>query len=86
MEAGRWWLAGTVVATSLIAVVYVWRFVEAAYLSPPPADAQTRIEAPWGLLVPSWVLVVACFWFGLDTSFSAEGARRAAQFLLGGGP
>ncbi len=38
LEAGRWWLAALVVVTSLIAVAYVWRFVEAAYLSPPSAQ------------------------------------------------
>ena len=32
LEHGYWWLAAIVVASSLIAVAYVWRFVEAAYL------------------------------------------------------
>jgi len=86
LEAGRWWLAGTVVATSLIAVVYVWRFVEAAYLSAPPEGATRKGEAPWTMLVPALVLAAACVWFGLDTSFSVDGARRAAQLLIGGAP
>jgi multicomponent Na+:H+ antiporter subunit D len=86
LEAGHWWLAGLVVLTSLIAVAYVWRFVEAAYLSEPPAGAARAGEAPWSMLVVSWALVAACIWFGFDTSFTVEGARRAALLMLGGAP
>jgi multicomponent Na+:H+ antiporter subunit D len=86
LEAGHWWLAGLVVLTSLIAVAYVWRFVEAAYLSEPPAGQASAGEAPWSMLVVSWALVAACIWFGFDTSFTVEGARRAALLMLGGAP
>ncbi len=84
IEAGHWWLAGLVVLTSLIAVVYVWRFVEAAYLSEPAAGAAPAREAPVSMLVLAWVMVAACIWFGFDTSFTVEGARRAALLMLGG--
>jgi len=86
IEAGRWWLAAFIVATSLIAVAYVWRFVEAAYLAPAGAGTPERGEAPRPMLVTAWILVGACIWFGFDTSFSAEGARRAATLMLGGAP
>jgi len=86
LEAGHWWLAGLVVVTSLIAVAYVWRFVEAAYLSEAPADRAGAGEAPRPMLAVSWVLVAACVWFGFDTSFTVEGARRAALLMLGGAP
>ena len=86
LEAGHWWLAGLVVLTSLIAVAYVWRFVEAAYLSAPAPGAARIAEAPLPMLAVSWVLVAACIWFGFDTSFTVEGARRAAALMLGGAP
>jgi len=86
LEAGHWWLAGLVVLTSLIAVAYVWRFVEAAYLSEPPAGKASAGEAPWSMLVVSWALVAACIWFGFDTSFTVGGAQRAALLMLGGAP
>jgi multicomponent Na+:H+ antiporter subunit D len=86
LEAGRWWLAALVVATSLIAVAYVWRFVEAAYLSAPSTATPAAGDAPRSLLVPAWVLVAACIWFGFDTSFTVEYARRAATLLVGAGP
>jgi len=83
IDAGQWWLAAVVVATSLIAVVYVWRFVEVAYLSEPEAGAEPG-EPPLIMLVPAWLLVAACVWFGLDTSYTVEGAQRAADLMLGG--
>jgi len=86
LEAGHGWLAAYVVLTSLIAVAYVWRFVEAAYLSAPAAGAARVAEAPLPMLATAWLLVGACVWFGFDTSFTVEGARRAAQLLLGGAP
>jgi multicomponent Na+:H+ antiporter subunit D len=86
IEAGMWWLAGLIVVSSLIAVVYVWRFVEAAYLSEAAAGQAGAGEAPLTMLTASWVLVAACIWFGFDTSFTVEGARRAAMLMLGGAP
>ncbi|MEO8740216.1 MAG: monovalent cation/H+ antiporter subunit D family protein [Casimicrobiaceae bacterium] len=86
MERGYWWLAGLIVASSLIAVAYVWRFVEAAYFRPPGPDAPRRGEAPLSMLVPAWLLVAACIYFGIDTSFNIGFARGAAELLLNGTP
>jgi hypothetical protein len=36
------------------------------------------------MLVPAWIMVAGCVYFGLDTSFSLGGAYAAAQALLGG--
>ncbi len=86
LELGLWWLALAVLAASLIAVMYVWKVVEAAWFRPlPPQHAGAR-EAPLGLLVPVWVLVAANVWFGVDTRFSAGLAARAAELVLGGTP
>jgi multicomponent Na+:H+ antiporter subunit D len=84
IDAGHWWLAAVIVGTSLIAVAYVWRFVEAAYLQPPGAASVKAGEAPVTMLVCAWVLVAACIYLGFDTSFSVGGASRATALLLGG--
>jgi multicomponent Na+:H+ antiporter subunit D len=86
LQAGQVWMAATIVLTSLIAVAYVWRFVEAAYLSEPEPGAAPAGEAPLAMLALSWILVLSCLWFGLDTSYSVDGAQRAAQYMLGGRP
>jgi multicomponent Na+:H+ antiporter subunit D len=86
LEQGWWWLAATLLLTSLIAVAYVWRIVEAAWFRELPERNAGVREAPLTLLIPVWVLVAANFWFGLDTRFSAGIAARAAEALIGGSP
>ena len=83
ISQGDWWLAGAILASSLLAVVYVGRVVEAIYLQ-PPVDDRPGGEAPLGMLLPSAGLVVATFYFGLDSRWSAGLARSAAEILLGG--
>jgi len=83
LEKGQWWLAMAIVASSLLAVAYVWRFVEVAYFREPRADLATRREAPLALLVPAWILVGATVYFGLETSVSVGSAANAAAMLLG---
>ncbi len=84
LERGYWWLAALIVITSLIAVAYVWRFVEAAYLQAPSAAAPRRGEMPLSMLVPAWLLAAACIYFGLETSFNIGYARDAVVRLFPG--
>lgn len=83
LEKGQWWLVLAIVASSLLAVVYVWRFVEVAYFREPRADLTARREAPLSLLAPAWLLVGATIYFGLETSVSVDSAARAAAMLFG---
>ncbi len=85
LEHGYWWLVAVIVASSLIAVAYVWRFVEAAYLQAPGPEAPRHGEMPLTMLVPAWLLVAGCIYFGLETSFNVGSAQSAAQFVLQGG-
>lgn len=84
LEQGMWLLVAAVLASSLLAVAYVWRVVEIAYFR-GPAPAAVR-EAPWSLLVPTWALVLANFWLGVDTRATVGLATQAAQALLGATP
>jgi multicomponent Na+:H+ antiporter subunit D len=82
---GDWWpwwpVAGLVLVTSLMAVVYIWRVVEVAYFQDSPDEAIT--EAPLALLIPTWVLILANFYFGIDGTFTSELAGNAARALIG---
>jgi len=82
VEAGLWVVAALVLVGSLMAVVYIWRVVEAAYFNEFAGDFEVR-EAPVSLLIPIWVLVVANIYFGLDATLTAGIATRAAEVLLG---
>jgi multicomponent Na+:H+ antiporter subunit D len=81
MEAGQFWIVGAILLSSLLAVVYVWRFVEVAYFKPAP-EGSVRQEAPLSMLIPAWLLVIGTIWFGLDTSFTVGTATEAALQLV----
>jgi multicomponent Na+:H+ antiporter subunit D len=83
LEHEMWGLAALILLSSLLAVIYVWRLVEVAYFRSAPADAPAG-EAPLAMLLPTWLLVLANIWFGIDTRLSAGTALEAAARLLGG--
>ncbi len=84
LEKGQWWLVFLVVGSSLLAVMYVWRFVEAAYFRECRSDVPAGRVVPWSMAVPAAVLVAATVYFGLDTRFTVGSASAAALGLLGG--
>jgi multicomponent Na+:H+ antiporter subunit D len=83
LEAGWWPIAVLVLVGSLLAVIYVWRVVETVYMQPRSAGATEVKEAPWHMLLPIWVLVVANVWFGIDTDLTVGTASGIAAELLG---
>ena len=85
LERGWWPVAALIVASSLLAAVYVGRVIEVAYFRPAPARP-TPAEAPLSMLAPTWILTGACVYFGLDTSLTVGVASRAATVLLGPAP
>jgi multicomponent Na+:H+ antiporter subunit D len=84
VESMPWWIALLPVASSLLAVAYVWRFVEIAYFREPTDEVRALREAPLAMLVPAWVLVVAVVWFGVDSAWPVAAATHAAEALFGG--
>jgi multicomponent Na+:H+ antiporter subunit D len=85
LERGWWPVAVIVLAGSVLALVYVWRLVEVAYLE-RPADASVPVrEAPLSMLLPIWLLVFANLYFGIDTGLSVGSASQAAAVLMGNG-
>jgi multicomponent Na+:H+ antiporter subunit D len=85
IEAG-WWPAVLVLASSLLAAVYVWRVIEAAYLQPAPSHQPTVTEAPLSLLLPTVALAALSLYFGIDSELTVDVARQAATLLLDAAP
>ncbi|MDX1625839.1 MAG: monovalent cation/H+ antiporter subunit D family protein [Wenzhouxiangellaceae bacterium] len=83
---GNWVAVAVVLVGSLLALVYIGRVVEQAYLREAPADRGRVPEVGWTMLVPLWVLVVANFWFGIDTTWTLDVATRGAEMLIEGWP
>jgi len=83
LEKGWWPVALLIVASSLLAVIYVWRIIEAMYLQAPPKDVVAK-EAPMGMLIPLWIMALACVWFGINTDLTVTASLSAAKGLLAG--
>jgi multicomponent Na+:H+ antiporter subunit D len=85
LEAGRPWIAGAVLLSSLLAVAYVWRFVECAYFSEPPEAVAARPPVPTSMMGPALALTALVIAAGLHASPVMEMARAAAAGLMGAG-
>lgn len=73
-------LVVVIVAGSLLAVVYVWRVVEAAYFKSGPEEITG--EAPLTLLIPTWIAVSLNIWFGFAPALPIELAGSGAELLM----
>ncbi|MEM6453582.1 MAG: monovalent cation/H+ antiporter subunit D family protein [Acidobacteriota bacterium] len=75
-----------IVASSMLALVYIGKVAELAYFHAPPARADgappAREEAPWTLLAPTWLLISATVVFGIWAEPTVALARAAAATLL----
>jgi multicomponent Na+:H+ antiporter subunit D len=81
IELGWWPIVAVIIGGSLLAVIYIWRVVEVAYFQ--EGESKERCEAPLSLLLPTWALILANFWFGIDTRVTVGMAERAAALLTG---
>jgi len=83
LALGWWYVAAGILLSSLLAIVYVWRVVEVAYLKAPPEGPAPRGEAPLSMMVPMIVLAAATVWFGIDGDTTLRIAGEAANALMG---
>ena len=83
MENGWWPIIPLIVIGSLLAVVYMWKIIEAAYFFQAPHDRAPVKEVPLELLIPLWILVGCNFYFGIQTDLTITIAKKAATILLG---
>jgi len=84
IDANKWPVAFLIVASSLIALVYIGRAIEVAYFRPISAAVADAKDPPLMMLVPILVLAIASVYFGIDTELSAGVAGRIAELLIGG--
>jgi multicomponent Na+:H+ antiporter subunit D len=75
-------LVAVIVLSSLMAVVYVWRVVEAAYFGEALAETAPTAEAPPALLAVTWTAALANLYFGLATELPVTLSTAAAQQLI----
>jgi len=80
---GYWPLAVLILVSSLLALIYVWRVVEAAYFNVPGANMHKVREAPISMLIPAWLLIGANVYVGVNASLITDIAQQGADVLLG---
>ena len=84
LDKGWWVLVFLIVGSSLIALVYVGRVLEVAWLREPSAAIAHANDPPLSMLLPLIVLAIATIYFGIDTEWTAGIAGTAAKALLEG--
>ena len=84
IEAGAWPVLVVMLASSLLALVYVGRVVEVAWFREPPAQVEP-VRPPASMVAAIWVLVAVTVYFGIDATLPAALADAAASALLGNG-
>jgi len=82
-DAGWTIIPVAILGSSLLAVIYIWKVVETAYMRLPPADQKPVQEAPLALLIPLWIMVAANFFFGIQGNLLWQSVLQAARQLSG---
>lgn len=86
-DKGWWWAVATIVFTSILAVIYMGRMLELAWLKEPPSingKTVARNEAPLTMLIPMWALAIGAIILGVNSTFSLELAGSAARAMMTG--
>ncbi|MCG7873111.1 MAG: monovalent cation/H+ antiporter subunit D family protein [Candidatus Thiodiazotropha lotti] len=83
LEQSAWLPVAVILIGSLLAVVYMGKLIEALYFKPVTDNGKVVTEAPLMLLMPTWCLVLANIYFGLDTDLTVGVAEQAAAILGG---
>jgi multicomponent Na+:H+ antiporter subunit D len=85
LEGGHLLVAFLLLASSLVAAIYVWKVVE-VMIARDGHGPEVRCEAPASMWVPTWALIGASLYFGLQPQWSIGIASQAARSLLAGAP
>ena len=81
IDAGSWWMAMMILVASLLAVIYIFKVLEVAYFQEPPAGREVK-DAPLSMLIPTYALILASIYFGIDTEPMLSAAMQAAKMFL----
>jgi multicomponent Na+:H+ antiporter subunit D len=90
LEAGQWYVVVVVLVSSILAILYVWKMVEALYYSRSDKVHVHNVDAgsdaighsPVSMSVALWIAVAACVYFGIDTDFYRQAAETAVDALF----
>lgn len=82
LDNGSWLMAASILIASLLAVIYIFKVLEVAYFQKPDEGLVGKIkEAPIAMLVPTYALILASIYFGIETDPMLSAAQEAAEML-----
>ena len=82
-ELDYWLLAGLTFISSALALAYVWKIIEAAWLKERPEGTPELTES-FGQYAPAWLMVIATIGFGVYATPLVDAAYQAAYVFIGG--
>ncbi|MGE0565070.1 MAG: monovalent cation/H+ antiporter subunit D family protein [Pseudolabrys sp.] len=82
LASGHWFIVFLIVASSLLALVYVGRVMEVVWFRDTGRLAEKASDPPLSMAVPMLVMTAAVVWFGIDATLPVDIAERAASLLL----
>ncbi|MEL0072237.1 MAG: monovalent cation/H+ antiporter subunit D family protein, partial [Rhodobiaceae bacterium] len=85
IEVDFWLIAALVFISSALALAYIWKIVEAAWLSERPEGAPVLTESI-GTWLPAWLLVLDKLGFGIFAAPLVEASMAAADIFFVGLP
>lgn len=88
LDRGWWWAVVAIVVSSVLAIFYVGRMLEAMYLREPPHcedGALPTVKAPPMSVAALLLLAAANVYFFFDPNLPLNLAKAAAHALIGGG-
>jgi len=81
LEQDAWLIAVVILAGSLLAVIYMWKLVEALFFREATEPDGSIKEAPLLMLIPTWIMVLANIYFGFNTELTVSAAKTASAVL-----
>ncbi len=81
LESDYWLLAFLTFVSSALALAYIWKIIEAAWLKERPAEAPVLRETPMGW-IPAWIMVIATIGFGVYATPLVEASYAAADIFI----
>ncbi len=81
VDKGYWLLAFVTLSSSLITIIYVWKLVEIMYFKEPDTILKNSKKIPSTMIISSLFLVFLCVYFGIDPSWTLDGASSAAHLM-----
>ena len=79
LESGYWLVAILIIASSLFAVIYIWKIIEVLYFS-ESSGSYNEVSAL--TLIPIWILALFCIFLGINTSLTVDVANMATEILF----